>query len=129
MMDRPSAAELLEIIAETLTDVVLPDSPGHTKHAVRIAANLSRILGREAEFGAAIDDQHRHELAALLGADTEPLPTIDLVTALIDRLGANPPHDIALEQSAWRLASTMASDKLSVARPGYDAHDAAAEFA
>ena len=45
--DRPTAPELLEIIAETLTTTVLPATAPHAQHQVRVAANLCRILERE----------------------------------------------------------------------------------
>ena len=51
MLDRPNASELLETIAELLGDEVLPATSGLLQHKVRVAANLCRILDREARLG------------------------------------------------------------------------------
>lgn len=100
--DRPSAVELLEIIAETLSDTVVPATQPHAQHQARVAANLCRILGRE------------------LGADQAPAPT--LPDSLLDL-------DDAQVDEAFRQVKELVRAKLAINKPGYDAHDAAAEAA
>ncbi|GAB16857.1 putative phosphotransferase [Gordonia effusa NBRC 100432] len=66
---RPSLSEILELVAETITDTgpALADD-AHQRHQLRIAANLLRIAGREVDAGTA----GAGELAtALASADCE----------------------------------------------------------
>lgn len=95
--DRPTATELLEIIAETLSDTVLAATAPHAQHQVRVAANLCRIVAREVEASDTASAEHRE---------------IDLDSA-----------------DAHALVKALVRAKLAVAKPGYDAHDAAAEEA
>ena len=64
MQYRPTAAELLDIIAELLEDEVIDAVSGPVQHKVRVAANLARILQREAELGPATDAQERTVIAS-----------------------------------------------------------------
>ncbi len=98
--DRPTAAELLEIVAATLSDVVVPATASHAQHQARVAANLCRILGRE--------------LAA------EPQPSFSLAEALLDA-------DDATADAAYQNVLELVRSKLAINKPGYDAHGAQAE--
>lgn len=98
--DRPTAAELLEIIAETLSDSVVPATAAAAQHQARVAANLCRILGRE------------------LAADEAPRP--DLAASLIDA-------DDTEAHVAFVQVKALVQAKLAINKPGYDAHDAQAE--
>ena len=44
MIDRPDATVLLEAMAATLTDKVMPELSGGAQHQARIVANLGQIL-------------------------------------------------------------------------------------
>ena len=101
-MDRPTAAELLEITAETLVESVVPATAPHAQHHARIAANICRILARE------------------LSADG-PM-SVSLPANLIEIDDAT-----ASEAYAEVLASVQA--KLAINKPGYDRHGAAEESA
>lgn len=101
-MDRPTAVELLEIIAETLNDTVVPATAPHAQHQARVAANLCRILQRE------------------LAADDAALPR--LPRSLID-------CDDASAAAAFDEVLALVRNKLAIAKPGYDAHDASGEAA
>lgn len=57
--DRPTAAELLDIVAETLSDTVLAATAPHAQHQVRVAANLCRVVAREINAGDATSTEHR----------------------------------------------------------------------
>ena len=98
--DRPTAAELLEIIAETLTTSVLPATAPHAQHQVRVAANLCRILERE--------------LASPAG------PVLALPDSLVEL-------DDAAATEAFAQVKALVQTKLAINKPGYDRHDAAAE--
>lgn len=98
--DRPTAVELLDIMAETLQETVVPATAPHAQHQARVVANLCRILQRE--------------LAA------EPVATPPLPDALID-------CDDATAAEWLDHAQALVTAKLAVVKPGYDAHDAQAE--
>lgn len=99
--DRPTAVELLEIIAETLQETVVPATAPHAQHQARIAANLCRILGRQ--------------LASPTG-DVGAIGTSSLVDA-----------DETTADAAFADVLALVRSKLAVVKPGYDAHDATAE--
>lgn len=101
-MDRPTAIELLEIIAETLNETVVPATAPHAQHQARVAANLCRILRRE------------------LAADDAALPP--LPPSLVD-------CDDAGAEAAFDEVLALVRNKLAIAKPGYDTHDASAEAA
>ena len=98
--DRPTAAELLNIIAETLTTSVLPATASHAQHQVRVAANLCRILERE--------------------LSAEPVAAVSLGDSLIDL-------DDSAAAEAFDQVKELVRAKLAINKPGYDLHDAAAE--
>ena len=99
-MDRPTAVELLEIMAETMSDSVVPATAPHAQHQARVVANLCRILGRELAAGTGIV---AHLPDSLLDVDDD---------------AADAAYDQVLE---------LVRAKLAVNKPGYDAHDAEAE--
>lgn len=99
-MDRPTTIELLEIVAETLTEAVVPATATHAQHQARVAANLCRIIGRE--------------LA------TDATAPGGLADSLLD-------CDDATADAAFDDVLALVRAKLNVAKPGYDAHDAQAE--
>ena len=101
--DRPTASELLEIMAETLSDVVVPATAPHAQHQARVAANLCRILGRELAVGPA--------------TNTAP---ITLPPSLLDA-------DDVVAQAAYDDVLTLVRAKLAVVKPGYDDHGAEQE--
>jgi hypothetical protein len=117
MIDRPDAETLLRAMATTLTDDVLPTTSGPAQHAVRVVANLCRILEREVGLGPARVEATRTELALLLERDGS-LP--ELVEAL-DRLLAEAPLDAAdeLDERARRLVLADVERRLEIDRPGY----------
>ena len=100
--DRPTAAELLEIMAETMREVVVPATAPAAQHQARVVANLCRILQRE--------------LAAAPGTSA-PLPASLLD---VDDEAAAAAYDAVLE---------LVRAKLAVNKPGYDAHGASQEQA
>lgn len=99
-VDRPTAAELLEIIAATLTETVVPATATHAQHQARVAANLCRILQRELE--------------------AEPGAPVSLPDSLIDCSDSD-------AAAAFDDVLALVQSKLAVAKPGYDTHDAQAE--
>jgi hypothetical protein len=99
-MDRPTAAELLEIMAATLSETVVPATAPHAQHQARVAANLCRILGRE------------------LAAPDAPMVTLPASLTDVDDETAERAHSEVLE---------LVRSKIAVVKPGYDAHNAQTE--
>ncbi|MGW0248888.1 DUF6285 domain-containing protein [Nocardia goodfellowii] len=93
MQNRPSAAELLESLAELLEDTLLPALPPELRHRARVGAHLARIVRREVELGPAAA-QREHEL----------LSTID----------------DGDEQALWSALTEVVRADLAIAKPGYD---------
>lgn len=100
--DRPTAVELLEIVAATLSDSVVPATASHAQHQARVAANICRILQRE------------------LSADPPDMPA--LPESLLD-------VDDATADAAYEVVLDLVRAKLAINKPGYDAHGAAEEQA
>ena len=92
MLDQPDAATLLGAIARTLGDEVLPATSGPAQHAVRVAANLCRILEREIRLGPTARETSRRALVDLLDRDAS---LSELVRELDARLGGRTLDDSA----------------------------------
>lgn len=65
----PSAAQLLDAVADHLSEDVLDKLSGHDAFNLRVAINALRILQRETTLGPALDEAERRRLAALLHRD------------------------------------------------------------
>jgi hypothetical protein len=112
---RPTTAELLASIAALLDDEVLASVPAALQHKVRVAANLSRILEREAVLSPGAREREQERLARILGHDGE---LSDLSAELARRLrgGEHP----SFERDAWQALVAIARDDLAIAKPGHD---------
>lgn len=127
MQDRPTAAELLDAIAELLEGEVLDATSGALKHQVRVAGNLCRILQRESELQAGLDGRAREAIAALLGVDPGAAGELaELNAELARRIREG--DDVALERAAWPVLLDVVRGKLAVDKPGHDAYDFAPEI-
>lgn len=93
MQNRPTAAELLESLAELLEDTLLPALPADLQHRARVGANLARILGREVELGPAAAAREQELLAGVPAGDEEAL---------------------------WQALAEVVRADLAIAKPGYD---------
>ncbi|MEV0362624.1 DUF6285 domain-containing protein [Nocardia fusca] len=93
MQNRPTAAELLESLAELLEDTLLPALPPDLQHRARVGANLARILGREAELGPAAAAREQELLAAVPVGDDDAL---------------------------WQALTEVVRADLAIAKPGHD---------
>jgi hypothetical protein len=112
---RPTTAELLGSIADLLDDEVLAAVPAVLQHQVRVAANLARILEREAVLSPGALERERERLIGLLGHDGE---LTDLSSELARRLRAG--EDASFERDAWKALVATARDDLAIAKPGHD---------
>lgn len=122
MLDRPDATTLLKAMAETLSNEVLPATSGGTRHAVRVVANLCRILEREVVAGPAASEQTRQALADLLDdhADaTLPDLVAKLDQALRDGDSSSATDDATFDSRARKVILADVERRLAIDRPGY----------
>jgi hypothetical protein len=122
VQDRPTAAELLRDIAELLEGEGLAATSGPTRHHVRVAGNLARIVQRELELGPEARFRERALLSDLLGAEGS---VAELNEELARRLRAGDDPEYA--RAAWPVLMAVTLDKLSIDKPGHDAYDFAGE--
>lgn len=119
MHDRPDAQELLAAIADLLERDVMPALSGGLEYRVRVAANLARILEREARLGPALLERERELLEALVGPGESVLA---LNARLVEQLRSGD-LDLDFERRALAALSEIARGKLAIARPGYERYD------
>jgi aminoglycoside phosphotransferase (APT) family kinase protein len=105
--DRPTSPELLEAVAEHLTEL-RGQLEGSGAFHLRVATNVVDLVSREIRLGPLLESRHHDRLRAL-GVDGDR----ELVEAIrADEL----PVDHA---ELHRLVRQSVRDKLAVARPGY----------
>ena len=108
MIDRPDATQLLEAMAATLTDKVMPELSGGAQHQARIVANLCRIVARDLADDAA---DTTAALTALLGTEG----SLDDLAAVLD-------HRLAAGELLEEALPTLLADaarRAEIAKPGY----------
>jgi Arc/MetJ-type ribon-helix-helix transcriptional regulator len=120
MLDRPDAATLLKAMAATLSDEVLPTTSGGTRHAVRVVANLCRILEREVTAGPTASEQTRQALSELLDRDaTLPELIADLDRALRDSETGDASENASFDARVREVILADVERRLAIDRPGY----------
>jgi hypothetical protein len=108
MIDRPDVTLLLEAMATTLTNKVMPELSGGAQHKARIVANLCRIVARDLADDAT---NTAAALTALLGTEG----CLDDLAAVLDhRLAAGELLDEALP-----LLLADAARRAEIVKPGY----------
>ena len=117
MLDRPDAATLLRAMATSLTNDVLETTAGPARHAVRVVANLCRILEREVSAGPEGAEETRVALAQLLDHEA-PLPEL---IAELDRMlcEQDPALDPDFDERARRVILADVERRLAIDQPGY----------
>ena len=111
MIDEPDVVTLLEAMATTLSDQVVPSTSGGAQHSARVVANLCRVIARDL---AADDTLTTEALRTLLGRDGD---LDELVEALDARITAGETPDDTL---AVLLAD--AARRAEIAKQGYTDH-------
>jgi Domain of unknown function (DUF6285) len=115
MQDRPTAAELLDSVAEYLFAELRPEVPREQRFKVLVAANVCAVVAREIRAG---EDPDREDLALfgdLLGKDVDDVHVA--ASELAQRLRSGELDD-RIEELAPRLEEHVRR-KLEVARPDY----------
>ena len=125
MQDRPSAAELLEAVAEYLFAELRPEAPREQRFRVLVAANVCAVVARELSAGDAPDREDLELFSQLLGEKAEPADDPDALADQARRSAAELAKrlrsgelDDRLEQLSSKLEEHVRR-KLDVARPGY----------
>ena len=111
MIDEPDANALLEAMAATLSDQVVPATNGGAQHAARVVANLCRVLARDDRDANA---ETRRSLEQLTGHDG---PLRDLITELDQMIVEGERLDEILP-----LLFADAARRAEVSKPGYTTH-------
>ncbi len=109
----PSAAALLDAVANTLTNQVVPASTGSAQHSARVAANLCRIIARELE--STRDPVANAEICRLLGLPTDADP--DEAWSSLDK--ALQSGDPELSEASLPLVRAVVEHELSITKPTY----------
>ena len=110
---RPDAATLLAAVADVLDDV-MADVPAAKQHEVRVAANLSRLVAREAAFGPSAADDELSALVDLVGPADDVAEAGELLAARI-RAGV----DDEFAAAAWQALVDVTRRDLGIAKPGH----------
>jgi hypothetical protein len=113
MKFRPTDAELLDAIAGLLEDQVMGAVGPDLRHQVRVAANLARILQREAALEPAALERERAALGNLLGRQGTVRELRQTLDERLRRATGDDPE-------AWAVMVATARDDVAVAKPGYD---------
>jgi aminoglycoside phosphotransferase (APT) family kinase protein len=109
----PTADQLTEALASWLAGPMTDSSVGGRRFETRIAANLVRVLGREADLGPAAGEADRIELSSLL--DTEGSASA-LASDLAVRVRAG---DQPLNDRLITAARRLVARQLLIANPTY----------
>jgi hypothetical protein len=120
MQDRPDAVELLDAVANLLTDEVMPELDGRKRFHVRVAANLLRILEREWRYERVHREEDRVAMARLLDSEGS---AEQLAAELVNRLRAGELDDRDTE--VLDVLRGIVRRKLSITNPAYIRDDVA----
>jgi hypothetical protein len=116
MQDRPTAAELLDSVAEYLFGELRPEVPREQRFKVLVAANVCAIVARELRAGDQPDTEDMALFYELLGEQ------VGDVRGAAEKLSArirSGELDDRIEELTPRLEEHVRR-KLEIARPGYD---------
>lgn len=125
MQPPPTASDLLAVVAEVLSDEIVPALSGPVQHHARVAASLVAIVEREIRLAPAADATERTLLAGLLDVDpdTDERDLAGLRAALATRLRDGLADDPATAADVWEALMTTTRADLRIARPGHDDWD------
>ena len=98
MQDQPTAAELIDIVADFIRNHAMPQLQGHAAFHARVAANALDIVKRELQVAAKANAEEHERLKALLG------------------------HDGSLEELNRELCARIESGEITLATPGLADH-------
>jgi ABC-type branched-subunit amino acid transport system ATPase component len=115
MQDRPTAAELLDSVAEYLFAELRPEVPQEQRFKVLVAANVCAVVAREVRAGEEPDQADLALFEELLGKEVDDVHAA--AAELSERIRSGELDD-RIEELAPRLEQHV-QRKLDIARPGY----------
>jgi hypothetical protein len=115
MQDRPTAAELLDSVAEYLFAELRPEVPQEQRFKVLVAANVCAVVAREIRAGEEPDQADLALFEELLGKEVADVHAA--AAELSERIRSGELDD-RIEELAPRLEQHV-QRKLDIARPGY----------
>jgi hypothetical protein len=121
--DRPSAAELVDAVAEFLERDLQPSLEGRLAFHTRVAVNALRIVRREMDLGPELDAARSTGLHQLLGDGSGAASTRDLERELARRIREGSLDDRRPELVAYLRATLRL--QLDIVHPGYERQEAA----
>ena len=116
MQERPSAAELLESVAEYLFAELRSEVPREQRFKVLVAANVCAVVARELRAGDQPDAEDLALFGELLGKEVDDPRA---AAAELSRGIRSGEFDDRIGELAPRLEEHVRR-KLEIARPGYD---------
>jgi len=120
MQPRPSAIEILSVVAEVLERDIVPALSGPAQHHARVAASLVGIVERELRLGP---EQREREAAMLADALADRVSPDDLVAArarFAASLRAGAADDDTANAETWARLFASVRDDLAISKPGHD---------
>jgi len=122
MQDQPTAAELVEAVAEFIRNHAMPQLQGHAAFHARVAANALDIVKRELEIAPSANTGEAARLKALLGREGTLQELNRGLCACIENgsIGLETP---GLTDHLWATTLT----KLAIDQPNYSGYKRAVE--
>lgn len=127
MQDRPTAVELLEVVAQFLEREVAPAATGSRRFQALVAANVMRIVTRELQHEEAHLGEEVGALAALLERPHSVSGTIEelrrsaqsLNQELCERIRAGELDSESASARTVEVLRRIVLNKLAIANPRY----------
>ena len=116
MQDRPTAAELLDSVAEYLFAELRPEVSREQRFRVLVAANVCAVVAREIRAGDEPDREDMRLFAELLGDQVDD--SRRAAAELSERIRSGELDD-RIDELTPRLEEHVRR-KLEIARPGYE---------
>ncbi|OAI40895.1 hypothetical protein AYO38_04805 [bacterium SCGC AG-212-C10] len=126
MQDRPTIDELLEAVANFLTDDVMPATTGRVNFHARVSANAMQTIRRELQLQEEHFAREWDGLDGLLGEVPRPASLKDYPSQLeernrelVRRIDAGDVDEGDFRQRVFDHLRVVTHDKLSVTNPGW----------
>ena len=129
MQPRPTAAEILAVVAELLERDVVPALDGPVQHHARVAASLVAIVERQLRLAPAAEAAElagNQRLLVAAGVIDDRAASADLDQSraqLASALRSGMADDPAVSGQVWDVLMGVARDDLSISKPGHDSWD------
>jgi len=117
MQDSPDPIEILEAVARTIRETVMPEVSGHAAYAARVAANAVDLVSRQIRLQPDSDKNERERLVMLLKREGS---LSELNAALCDAIEAGTVSTVQADLHHHLWATTK--EKLAVDQPKYAAY-------